>query len=182
MSYKYKDAPYQPWYAQDRPDKWAQGCFWIVSRNHGPENRCKRCNANTWMVSCVNSCMVVRLNGRKRWLWWCWYQWQWGWHAQHRKPRTTGRNRGLEEILFVFTLSDILQVEFITGQPSTRRGRGFRQTTGDIFLSETFNPIFKMCKKVDLKQQFAKFGKSFYPMTTCEKFVRKIILQKGCLE
>ena len=81
-----------------------------------------------------------------------------------------GRRGGIgawkTKALFVFTLSDVLKV--YTGQPSTRRGRGFRQTTGDIFLSETFNPIFKMCKRVDLKQQFAKFGKSFYPMTTCE--------------
>ena len=72
-----------------------------------------------------------------------------------------GRRGGIgalkTKILFVFTLFDILQVGSITGQPSTSRGRGFRHTTGDIFLSETFNTI-SMCKKVDLKQQFAKLS------------------------
>ena len=91
------------------------------------------------------------------------------------RGRRGGIGAWMTKEFFVFTLSDVLKV--YTGEPSTRRGRGFRQTTGDIFLSETFNPIFKMCKKVDLKQQFAKLSgmkfcksdKRIFTMTISQK-------------
>ena len=57
------------------------------------------------------------------------------------RGRRGGIGAWMTKVFFVFTLSDVLKV--YTGEPSTRRGRGFRQTTGDIFLSETFKPHFQ---------------------------------------